>query len=324
MKIGLYSITYMGIWYRGRALAIPELIDRAAEIGFDGIELDGKRPHANPMDWGDRERAAFRDRCGERGLEVIGVASNNDFSSPVPEYRECQLLMVREQIRLCRDVGGRIVRLFFAWPGVTLDAEGLAGYELARAMWADTSRYSTRRQQWDHVRDCLREAARVAEDTGVTLALQNHAPLLRHYRDMLDMVREVDSPALRACLDVPILENQEDAYVRRAVLETGELQVLSHFGGEFARQPDGSVRPYEYDFGRGVANYPVFVRALKEVGYDGYLSYEFCHPAMDARHEMQGLERVDEQTRLAFHYLRDLLVAEQAYSGRAAPTAASR
>jgi hypothetical protein len=112
--------------------------------------------------------------------------------------------------------------------------------------------------------------------------------------------------------------------VRQAALETGALQALSHFGGEFERDPAGAVRPYEYDFGRGVANLPTFVRALKEVGYDGYLSYEFCHPALDAAHQMQGLERIDEQTRLAFEYVRGLLVAEGAYAGRAALTGAAR
>jgi hypothetical protein len=50
--------------------------------------------------------------------------------------------MVREQIRLCRDLGGKIVRLFFAWPGVTLDARGLASYEFARTIWAENSRYT--------------------------------------------------------------------------------------------------------------------------------------------------------------------------------------
>jgi sugar phosphate isomerase/epimerase len=221
--------------------------------------------------------------------------------------------MAREQIRLCRDLGGRIVRLFFAWPGVTLNAEGMADYGFARTMWEENSRYSTRREQWAAARACLREAARMAEDAGVTLALQNHGPLLRHYRDMLDMIAEVDSPALQACLDVPILERQCDAYVQQAVWETGRLQVHSHFGGEYERAEGGTVRQRQYEFDRPPVNYPVFVRALKESGYNGYFCYEFCHPAQNDRHETQGLEFVDEQTRLAFVYLRDLLVAEGAY-----------
>src|SRR5947209_1469360 len=204
MKIGLYSITYLGIWYRGRALTMPEVADLFFFKQKTAYEIDGKRPHGNPMDWDDRARQELRDLCASRGIEIVGVASNNDLSSPIPEHRECQLLMVREQIRLCRDLGGRVVRLFVAWPGVTLDAEGRATYEYARTMWAENSRYSTHRDRWTTICSCLKEAARLAEDAGVTLALQNHQPVLCGYRDMLDMIDEVDSPALQACLDVPL------------------------------------------------------------------------------------------------------------------------
>ncbi|MBI3697300.1 MAG: sugar phosphate isomerase/epimerase, partial [Acidobacteria bacterium] len=47
MKIGLYSITYLGVWYRGPALTLEQLIDRARKYGYDGVEIDGKRPHGN-------------------------------------------------------------------------------------------------------------------------------------------------------------------------------------------------------------------------------------------------------------------------------------
>lgn len=283
--------------------------------GFDGIEIDGKRPHGNPMDWDDRRRREFRDLCASQGIAIIGVAANNDFSSPIPEHRECQILMVREIIRLCADLGGRIVRVFFAWPGVTLDPTGVAAYEFARTMWAENSRYSTRREQWAAVRASLKELAQIAKDAGVTLALQNHTPLLRHYRDMRDMIAEVDSPALRACLDVPILERQDDAYVWQAVRETGRLQVHSHFGGEFERGPDGVVRQRPIEFDRPLANYPTFIRALKEIGYDGYLAFEFCHPAL-RHHDLQGLAFIDEQTQLAAESMRNLLLSEGVYTGR--------
>jgi sugar phosphate isomerase/epimerase len=317
VKVGLYSITYLGIWYDGPALSLPEVVDRAVAHGYDGIEIDGKRPHGNPMDWDDRRRRELRELCGAKGLAIVGVASNNDFSSPVPEHRECQLLMVREQIRLCRDLDGRYVRVFFAWPGVTLGANGLATYEVARGQWAENARYSTFLDKWEAIRATLREAARIAENEGVALALQNHTPVLRTYRDMLAMVREVDSPALRACLDVPILERQDDDYVARAVRETGDLQVLSHFGGEFERGADGHVvqKVLEPKDPHGPAvNYPTFIRALKTAGYDGYLNFEFCHQALTERHDVAGLDYVDEQANLAAEYLRNLLIAEGAYT----------
>ena len=54
MKLGLYSVTYMGLWYQGRELTLPEMIGRARDYGYDGIEIDGKRPHGNPLDWSPR------------------------------------------------------------------------------------------------------------------------------------------------------------------------------------------------------------------------------------------------------------------------------
>ena len=50
MKIGLYSITYRGIWYRGSAVDVFSLVRLAKEQGWEGLELDAERPHAAPMD----------------------------------------------------------------------------------------------------------------------------------------------------------------------------------------------------------------------------------------------------------------------------------
>lgn len=50
MKLGLYSITHPGLSSRGRALALGPVIQRARDYGYDGIEIDGKRPHGSPID----------------------------------------------------------------------------------------------------------------------------------------------------------------------------------------------------------------------------------------------------------------------------------
>ena len=49
MKIGLYSVTFLGMWYRGKELTLPEMIAAAKTHGYDGIEIDGKRPHTAPV-----------------------------------------------------------------------------------------------------------------------------------------------------------------------------------------------------------------------------------------------------------------------------------
>ncbi len=89
MKLGLYSITFLGIWYQGGALTLEEMIKRAKKYGYAGIEIDGKRPHGNLLDMTRSRCRELRSIAGGEGIEIYGVAGNNDFSSPVPEHREC-------------------------------------------------------------------------------------------------------------------------------------------------------------------------------------------------------------------------------------------
>ena len=88
MKLGLYSITYLGMWYRGKELTLEETIARAKEYGYDGVEIDGKRPHGNPLDWSKARCQDLRSLADDEGIEIYAVAANNDFSDPVPEVRE--------------------------------------------------------------------------------------------------------------------------------------------------------------------------------------------------------------------------------------------
>jgi len=306
MKISLYSISYLGIWYDGPALSFDEIVQRAGDSGYDGIELDGKRPHGNPMDLDRRAREKMRLSLERAGLEISCVAANNDFSSPIPEHRECQLLMVSELARLASDLGAKVVRLFAAWPGVVMH-DGTATYDLVRsAHYTFEGQYpfATRLDRWNYVKDCLKEAAAFGEEFGVVMALQNHAPLIRHWKDCYDLVREVDSPWLKVCLDLPLLTSFDREFVRQAALTVGSLQAYSHFGGEFYRDKDGRVQQKVLDFDKPVPDYAYFVELMGEIGYDGYFGFELCHPVLDERHERLGLDYVDEQVRLAQEFMR--------------------
>jgi hypothetical protein len=140
LKIGLYSITYMGVWYRGDALTIEQVIDRAKRYGYQGVELDGKRPHADPLDMPKYRCRDLRRYAQEQGIELYAVAANNDFSSPMPEHREAQLLYLRELIRITADLEIKLLQVFLAWPGVTTMPEGGARYDISFKAWADTHR----------------------------------------------------------------------------------------------------------------------------------------------------------------------------------------
>lgn len=315
MKVGLYTVSFSGAWYDGPGLPLEEIFGRAKAMGYAGVEIGAKRPQASPMDLDERARARIREQAAKLGLEIPAVASYSNFASPILEQRENELLMVREQIKLTKDLGAPVLRVFAAWRGVT-ERNGNALYEMARWYWEHGYPDVTWLDRWRWARAGLQEAAEYAGELGVTLALQNHEPVIRDHLDMLDMIREVDSPALKACLDCPLLTCQDDEYVKEAVRATGELQVHSHYGGEF-EEVDGQAQQRAIRFARRAEfNYPAFVKALQEIGYEGWLCYEFCHPCLDERHELEGLEAVEEQVGLARRYMSGLVEKAGAGSRR--------
>ena len=312
MKLGLYSITYLGVWYRGEALTLPELIKTAQRFGYDGIEIDGKRPHGNPLDWPTRRCKELRSMADDEGIEIHAVAANNDFSCPAPEVREAQIAYVRELIRMTADLGAKNLRVFLAWWGVTLHPQ-LASYEIMENLWPLVHAKFSTEEIWNWCRDALSECARYAGDAGVTLALQNHRPIIKDHRDVLRMVREVRSPHLKVCVDAPLMPDKSARAMRAAAQEVGQLQILSHIGGEFERRNDGSIRGYERHDGvvGGETNqyYRDFVSAMQEIGYDGYLSYELCHQLPLENGQTVGIEFADRNAELAAEFMREIFKA---------------
>lgn len=303
MKVGLYSITYLGIWYRGEGLSIEDVIKRAKRYGYDGVELDGKRPHANPLDLPTSRCRELRRIADGEGIEIFGVAANNDFSSPIPEHRECQICYVRELIRAASDLDAKLVRVFFAWPGITKHPQ-VANYDIAKRIWSYTHKPFTMEEAWGWCREGLTECARYAADAGVTLALQNHKPMMNDHRDVLRMVREVNSPALKVSFDPWGLPIKTPEYILKAARDVGPLQVLCHFGGVYERGPDGKVK--------GESHFRPFVAAMKEIGYQGYMSYELCSPPPVAGGQTLGIERAEKNAQLAAEFMRGLIKEQEA------------
>jgi len=302
IKIGLYSITYGGVWYRGDALSTEQVIDRAAKFGYQGVEIDGKRPHGNPLDLPKSRCQDLRRRAADHSLEIYAVAANNDFSSPIPEHRETQLVYTRELMRMTSELGAKIVRMFVAWPGVTLRPEGGGRYDIAQAVWKAEHKDFSDEQTWSWCRQGLTEAAKLAGDFGITLALQNHPPVINHgYIDSLRMVKEIASPHLKICFDARLEHSLDEAGVRKALNEIGALQILWHYGGEFDRDSSGGITV------KGDEKALAEALGLFDIGYQGYAGFELCHPLPVVNGQTVGLDFVDKNAQLAAEYMRGVV-----------------
>jgi sugar phosphate isomerase/epimerase len=290
------------------------MITQAKKYGYDGIEIDGKRPHGNPLDWPTPRCRELRSIADGEGIDIFAVAANNDFSSPVPEVREGQICYVRDLIRMTADFGATVLRVFLAWWGVTRHPH-LGSYDITKRLWPVAHEDFSPEEVWAWCREAMIECARYARDAGVTLALQNHRPVIRDHRDVVRMVREVDSPSLKACLDAPLMPDRSSAAIQQAAQEIGLLQVLSHFGGEFERRKDGTIRGFDVFDGvmRGDTNQYCsdFVRAMRAIGYGGYMSYELCHPLPVVGGQTVDIGYAHQQAQLAAEFMRGLIEANQ-------------
>jgi sugar phosphate isomerase/epimerase len=308
MKIGIYSITYRGVWYQGKAIDVFSLLRLAKQQGWEGVELDAERPHAAPMDLSHDDRKRLRDLSEELAMPISAISPNCDLSSPVPVQREAMICYVRECIKLAQDVGAPLCKIFAAWRGITLH-DGLATYD-------ETYNYNQygfwKKDRRQFVVESLKELCRYAEDYGVTLAMQNHGPdIVNSYEDVLELIDNVGSSRLKGCMDMNIEIDPESAERARAMVKaSGPLLVHSHFNAEFRRKPDGEVELagggyWDDRFWKRKVAYPAYVEALVASGYKGYIDWEYCHPATD-KGKPAGIDYVHNQTAMALEYMTKL------------------
>ena len=273
MKFILHSVSYSSAWKGQTALSLEGVVDKAIELGFDGIELMAKRPHASPIDMGKEERRSLREKLKDNNLELACIAGYQDFSTsldyPDMPILEKELLYLRETIRLAHDLECKIVRIY-------------SGYLRPNIPFQD---------QWDWCVAYIREAARFAENEGVLLALQNHSEITVHHQDVLQMIEEVGSPAMRVALDAPYVQKTA-VPIEQAVTDVASLLAYSTASDHTSRVVSLGLAPtafrmagyYELTkslavpLGDGIVDYRAFFAALKKVGYDSYMAYEICSP----------------------------------------------
>jgi sugar phosphate isomerase/epimerase len=95
------------------------------------------------------------------------------------------------------------------------------------------------------------------------------------------------------------MDDKSPENILKAAKETGNLQVLSHFGGEYERGKDGKVTGETY--------YRPFVKAMHEIGYSGYMSYELCHPLPVVNGKTVGVEYAAKNAQLAAEFMKGLV-----------------
>ncbi|MBK9385352.1 MAG: sugar phosphate isomerase/epimerase [Planctomycetes bacterium] len=156
-------------------MELLDVIEFAARAGLEGVELTSYWFREQ----GASYVAALRRAAAVNGLCVSGLPIRSDFALPEGASRQKELAAVTRWIEVARDLGAHTVRVF----------AGNAPRDVARE------------EAIARVVEGLRRAAEVAARCGVLLALENHGWLTEGAREVLALVRAVDSPALGVNLD---------------------------------------------------------------------------------------------------------------------------
>lgn len=271
VKTCLHSVSYMGIWRGQATLTVDQFLIKAKELGFDGVMLAAKRPHVSLIDYDDEARAKLRSRIKELGLELVCLAGYDDFIAGVDKAGipnvEIQAVYIGELARLARDLGTNMVRIY-------------TGYERPDIPYD---------KQYSMVVEGLQMAGKIAAKYGITLIIQNHHDIALHHDAMKWLLDEVNLPNVKAAFDCwsPTLEGLSSEEIKKAIYTmkpyivhttTADYEELPRFRYE-ATQTNciplvSQMRAVT--MGEGFLDYKTFINTLKEIGYQGYITYEMC------------------------------------------------
>lgn len=273
MRLCLFTVSFAGFWGQHK-LTLEESIDKVAELGFDGIEVMGKRPHLSPLDYSLDDCKRLRDRLERRGLALAAIAAYTNFTggaeaAEVP-FVEMQLAYVEALARRAEVMGGDLIRIFAAYERQDMPLTA----------------------QWARTVQAIRECCDRAGQYGVTIGIQNHHDIAVPTRTMRELLYEVDRPNCICMYDC------WSAFLLGEDLAEGVRQMAPQMrfttAADYVVLPRGKLRisPGSYErvspplvlaakMGEGDLDYKTFFDALFGCGFDGWVSYEMCWPLRD-------------------------------------------
>jgi sugar phosphate isomerase/epimerase len=287
----LHSVSYSGSWGQ-HSIPVEDFIEKATELGYNGVMLMAKRPHLSVLDWDLDRRSRLRARMEDHGLRMACVAGYTNFTADLEHgdipHREIQIRHVAELAEMARDLGGELVRVF-------------TGYESAAA---------TPHAQWTMTVEALRECARRAAQFGVTIGVQNHHDIACGVDSLYDLIQEIDEPNCRAMFDAwaPALHGADlvAAAAKMAKLTVHTTIANYQLRPRYKYVPTlvnyekltSSIQAVPID--EGFIDYTAFLHALEGGGYNGAVAYEMCSPLLGGG----TVENLDRYARKFLEFMR--------------------
>lgn len=252
-------------------LPFEERFAAAKRDGFDAVELY--------WGWDGRDLQQIRRLLDENDLQLSAISGDLPKDALIslcdPAQKETVLRSIRESITASKFLGNKLI---------IIHAEAIDNKPPYNAMKL-TEDYSTERKLCA-MYQVMKEIAPLGEDAGITFVLEplseiaHSGYLLKNVETCAQLVKAVDSPAVKILYD---------AY--HEYLEEGKLfDSMTRYAGDIGLFHVADA-PGRHEPGTGEVNWKNVLARLDELGYEGYVSFEF-YPLESSAAAVQAVKEV--------------------------------
>lgn len=225
----------------------------ARRTGYDAIEIAPFTLTQYVTDLSAPDRQRIRDQAAQAGIAVSGIhwvlaqTEGLYVNHTDDAVRSRTAAYFCELVNFCADVGGRFI---------------VVGSPKQRNVLEGVSP----QQAWDWATATFRDAVRRAEDRSITICFEPLAPVETNFintaAEAVRFVRQLESPNFKIILDVKAMSSEAKP-IPQIIRES-----WPHFG--YVHANDVNLKGP----GFGDVDFKPIAAALKEVGYNGYVSVE--------------------------------------------------
>ncbi len=246
MKFAICNEIFQG-WKLEDAMAF------ATKAGYAGIEIAPFTLANNVADVPASERKRICEAAARAGIEICGIhwvlvqAEGMYLNHTDPAVRKRTAAYFCDLVDFCADLGGKII---------------VVGSPKQRNLLPGV----TPQQAWDLATETFRDSVRRAESRGVTICLEPLAPAETNFintaEEAIRFAQQFRSPNFKIILDVKAM-CAESKPIPQIIRESWPHFAHFHANDKNLKGP-----------GFGDVDFTPITAALKEVGYNGYVSVE--------------------------------------------------
>lgn len=252
LRLGTSTYSY---WhFTPEVTPIEHVLDEAHKLGLNGIEILQRQLASEDNSYLQKlKRHAFH-----LGLDMYNLSIHQDFVWAEAEERQKNVDHTLKCIDLAHEMGISSIRINSGGWRKTGSFDDL----IKAKGWVEPWDGYTKDDGYKWCTDCMAACLPHAEQRGVMLLLENHWGLTTTADGMAHIVETIDSPWLKAILDMGNFIFEPDMYaaMQRVAPHVWLAHAKTYFGG-------GSWYSLDLDYVR-------IFRILLDAGFNGYVSIE--------------------------------------------------